>query len=141
MLENAVTSFHFLRPLWLAALLPVAAMVALIRHRQSAEAQWGGLIAPNLLQHLLVRPDRRWRLDPVYLVGFALALGIVALAGPSWRRELPPFVEDKAPLMIVLAVSPSMDQHDVAPSRLERAKQKVRDLLAARKGARTGLVA
>jgi Ca-activated chloride channel homolog len=68
-------------------------------------------------------------------------VSIVALAGPTWRRELPPFVEDKAPLMIALSVSPSMNERDVAPSRLERAKQKVRDLLAARAGARTGLIA
>ena len=34
-----------------------------------------------------------------------------------------------------------MDQPDVAPSRLERAKQKIRDLLAARAGARSGLIA
>ena len=45
---------------------------------------------------------------------------IVALSGPTWRRELPPFVEDKAPLMIALAVSSSMGRTDVAPSRLER---------------------
>jgi Ca-activated chloride channel family protein len=43
--------------------------------------------------------------------------------------------------MIALSVSPSMNERDVAPSRLERAKQKVRDLLAARAGARTGLIA
>src|SRR5262249_14599275 len=40
-----------------------------------------------------------------------------------------------------LSVAPSMAEHDVPPSRLERAKQKVRDLLAARAGARTGLIA
>ena len=34
-----------------------------------------------------------------------------------------------------------MDQADVAPTRLERAKQKIRDLLAARAGARSGLIA
>src|SRR5262249_26289963 len=59
----------------------------------------------------------------------------------TWKRELPPFVEDKAPLMIALSLSSSMSKTDVAPSRLERAKQKIRDLLAARAGARTGLIA
>ena len=34
-----------------------------------------------------------------------------------------------------------MDQADVAPTRLERAKQKIRDLLGARAGARSGLIA
>jgi Ca-activated chloride channel homolog len=133
--------FHFLRPLWLTALIPVAIIVSLVIRRQRPEAQWGDLIAPNLLKHLLVQPDRRWRINPLYLVASGLVVSIVALAGPTWRRELPPFVEDKAPLMIALSVSPSMNERDVAPSRLERAKQKVRDLLAARAGARTGLIA
>ena len=34
-----------------------------------------------------------------------------------------------------------MNQPDVAPTRLERAKQKISDLLAARAGARSGLIA
>jgi Ca-activated chloride channel homolog len=133
--------FHFLRPLWLTALMPVAVIVLLVIRRQRPEAQWGDLIAPNLLKHLLVQPARRWRINPLYLVASGLVVSIVALAGPTWRRELPPFVEDKAPLMIALSVAPSMNELDVAPSRLERAKQKVRDLLAARAGARTGLIA
>ena len=78
---------------------------------------------------------------PLYLVASGLVISIVALSGPTWRRELPPFVEDKAPLMIALSVAPSMNESDVAPTRLERAKQKVRDLLEARAGARTGLIA
>jgi Ca-activated chloride channel family protein len=43
--------------------------------------------------------------------------------------------------MISLDLSTSMSRSDVAPTRLERAKQKIRDLLAARVGARTGLIA
>jgi Ca-activated chloride channel family protein len=134
-------AFHFLRPLWLAALLPVAAVVLLVLWRQRPESQWGDVIAPNLLKHLLVKPVDRWKISPLYLVASGLVICIVALAGPTWRRELPPFVEDKAPLMIALSLAPTMGQTDVAPSRLERAKQKVRDLLAARAGARTGLIA
>jgi Ca-activated chloride channel homolog len=139
--EAAAVSLHFLRPWWLAALIPAVLLVALILHRERAEAKWGGTIAPHLLKHLVVTPKGRRRIRPVWLVAAGLALAILALAGPAWRRELPPFVEDKAPLMIALDVSASMGQTDVAPSRLERAKQKVRDLLAARAGARTGLVA
>jgi len=123
------------------ALIPVAAIVILIALRRRPESQWGDVIAPNLLKHLLVKPDHRWRIDPLYLVASGLVIGIVALSGPTWRRELPPFVEDKAPLMIALSVAPSMSESDVAPTRLERAKQKVRDLLEARAGARTGLIA
>jgi len=133
--------FHLLRPLWLLALIPVAAVVAWIRWRQSPQAQWGGVIAPHLLNHLIVQPGAGRDISPLYLVAVTLSLGIIALSGPTWRRELPPFVEDKAPLMIALALDASMGQSDVAPTRLERAKQKIRDLLAARAGARTGLIA
>lgn len=133
--------FHLLRPLWLIALAPVAAVVLLVRWRQSPEAQWGGVIAPHLLKELIVRPGGRTTIDPIYLVAAAMIFSILALSGPTWRRELPPFVENKAPLMIVLALNSSMGQTDVAPSRLDRAKQKIRDLLASRPGARTGLIA
>jgi Ca-activated chloride channel homolog len=139
--EAAAVSLHFLRPWWLLALLPTALLVALILRRERAEVKWSGTIAPHLLKHLVVSPQGRWHIRPIWLVAAALALAILALAGPTWRREMPPFVEDKAPLMVVLDVSASMGQTDVAPSRLERAKQKIRDLLSARSGARTGLIA
>ena len=139
--DAAGIPFHLLRPLWLLALIPVAAIFSLLLRRQNPRAQWGGVIAPHLLQHLIVQPGQGRGVSPLYLVTAGLVLGIVALSGPTWRRELPPFVEDKAPLMIVLALSTSMDQADVAPTRLERAKQKIGDLLGARAGARSGLIA
>lgn len=140
-MPESTAAFHLLRPLWLLALVPAVAIVALVVYRQRAEVQWGHLIAPGLLRFLIVKPQARWHVQPVYLVLAGLVLSIVALSGPTWRRELPPFVEDKAPLIIALAVTSSMTQQDVAPTRLERAKQKVRDLLDARAGARTGLIA
>lgn len=139
--ETAILAFHFLRPWWLVALVPLAVMLLLIRRNQRADLQWGDIIAPHLLKHLVVTPDTGWRIQPAYLVAAGTAIAIVALAGPSWRREVPPFVENKSPLMIALAVSPSMNETDVQPSRLERGKQKIRDLLAARTGARTALIA
>ncbi|MHC2333587.1 vWA domain-containing protein [Bradyrhizobium sp. USDA 4454] len=139
--DAAAIPFHLLRPLWLFALIPVGAVFAWVRWRASPQAQWGGVIAPHLLNHLIVQPGAGRGASPLYLVAAGLSLGIVALSGPTWRRELPPFVEDKAPLMIALSLDNSMSQSDVAPTRLERAKQKIRDLLAARAGARTGLIA
>jgi len=139
--EAATISLHLLRPLWLLALIPVAVVFALLWWRQRPQAQWGGVIAPHLLRHLVVQPGRGRGVNPLYLVTAGLVLGVIAMSGPTWRRELPPFVEDKAPLMIALATGSTMGQTDVAPSRLERAKQKIRDLLAVRAGARTGLIA
>ena len=139
--EAAAIPFHLLRPMWLLALVPVAAIFAMLLWRQNPRAQWGRVIAPHLLAHLIVEPGKGRGVNALYLVATGMVLGIIALSGPTWRRELPPFVEDRAPLMIVLALSTSMDQPDVAPTRLERAKQKIKDLLAARTGARSGLIA
>ena len=50
-------------------------------------------------------------------------------------------MEDTAPLVIAIDLSQTMDAIDIAPSRLERVKLKVRDLLALRAGARTAIVA
>lgn len=141
MLEQAISQFHLLRPWWLIALIPTALILLVVVRHDRADLQWSGLISSNLLRHMIVEPARGWQIRPPYLVATGLALAIVALAGPTWRRELPPFVEDKAPLMIALDASASMGQTDVAPSRLERAKQKIRDLLADRRGARSGLIA
>jgi Ca-activated chloride channel family protein len=139
--QLTVTNFHLLRPWWLAALIPVALILFLLFRSERNELQWTAAIAPNLLKYMTVTPAQRWHIRPAWLVASALALAIVALSGPTWRRELPPFVEDKAPLMIALDVSGSMGGTDIAPSRLERGKQKILDLLATRGNARTGLIA
>ena len=133
-------SLHFLRPLWLWGLLPVAGLLLLLWQRASPGRQWKGLIAPHLLAHLKVGSGGRFRIGPIPLLGLGLTLGVLGLAGPTWERERSPFAEDTAPLVIALDLSQTMDAVDVPPSRLERAKQKIRDLLALRSGARTALI-
>lgn len=133
--------FHFLRPEWLWALLPVALVLFLLWRQQSATRRWQSVIAPQLLEHLVVRPRGGSWLRPSYLLGPVLALTVLAVAGPSWRREPPPFAQDTAPLVIALDLSESMLVEDIQPSRLRRAQQKAQDLLSERKGARTGLLA
>jgi Ca-activated chloride channel family protein len=53
----------------------------------------------------------------------------------------PPFLDDKAPLAIAVDLSRSMDAVDVTPTRLERAKLKIKALLARRDGGRTAIYA
>jgi len=54
--------------------------------------------------------------------------------------EPSPFADDKAGLVVLLKVSGTMLASDVQPSRLVRAKHKLRDLLELRKGSSTGLI-
>ena len=138
---GVLADFHFLRPWWLLALLPAILLWLAVRRRASVERQWRGVIAPHLLAHLKIGAQDRWHFRPVHLIVSVLVLGALALAGPTWEREISPFSEDTAPLIIAVDLSISMNAVDVQPTRLERAKQKVRDLLALRSGARSALVA
>ncbi|MCP3476574.1 hypothetical protein NLM33_40990 [Bradyrhizobium sp. CCGUVB1N3] len=56
--DVATISFHLLRPLWLLALIPLAIVFAVLLRRQNVRAQWRNVIAPHLLTHLIVRPQR-----------------------------------------------------------------------------------
>ena len=122
------------------ALVPTA-LLYLVIQRASPERQWRRVIAPHLLSHLKVGGERGFHFRPIHLITLLLVLGSLALAGPTWERERSPFAEDTAPLVIALDLSQSMNAIDVQPTRLERSKQKIRDLLELRKGSRTALVA
>jgi len=137
---GSLADFHFLRPGWLWGLLPTLGLYALARWREDATRRWRGLIDAHLLEALRVRPKGRSFLRPVDLAVIALVLCCLGAAGPAWEREPSPFTEDRAPLVVALDLSETMLAIDVPPTRLERAKEKIRDLLARRQGARTGLV-
>jgi len=129
--------FHFIYPLWLLALIPTLWLFHLLRSQQDAASQWNQLIASNLLPYLIDRPGEGNQVRPYRLLIAALALASLALAGPTWQREPSPFSEDEAPLAIAIDLSSSMTVTDIQPSRLERGKQKVRDLLTRRSTGKT----
>jgi Ca-activated chloride channel family protein len=133
--------FHFLRPEWLLGIAAAGALLWFLSRRQDVQKQWRGVIADHLLPHLIVTPASMPKVRPVHLTSTVLVLGSIAASGPTWEREQPPFVEDRAPLVIAIDLSETMDAVDVTPTRLERAKMKVRDILALRSGARTAIVA
>lgn len=137
-----LAQFHFLRPAWLLLLIPAALVVWLMLRERSLAHVWRGVVAAHLLPHLLVRHGEQSQgLRPTWILGLVWLLAVLALAGPAWQRQSSPFSQDEAALVIAIKVTPEMLARDVQPSRLERAVHKVRDLLAARPGARSALVA
>lgn len=134
-------AFHFLRPLWLVSVPVLLLLWAAIRRGHGHRDMPGKAVAPHLRAALTVGADRRRRLQPVDSVAAALILAALGAAGPTWSRVPDPFAAQSAPAVMVLKVTPSMTSPDVPPSRLERGKQKIRDLLDLRAGARTALVA
>jgi Ca-activated chloride channel family protein len=137
-----LSAFHFIRPVWLwlaAGALAVIAGMAL--RDRLARFQMGGTVDPHLLKHLVLPAGHRRWLRPVHATSAGLVVAAIGAAGPTWQQEAPPFSEDKAPLVIVLETSWTMNAIDVQPTRLKRATDKIRTLLAARAGARTALIA
>ncbi|KAA6474625.1 VWA domain-containing protein [Agrobacterium sp. ICMP 7243] len=136
-----IEEFHFLRPWWLLSLLVPIGILWFSSQSGDIRSRWKGTIAPHLLDNLIVGGKRGSRIQPSWLLAVALALSAFAAAGPTWQREQPPFVEDTAALVIAVDLSPTMDAVDISPSRLERAKLKIRDIVADRGGGRTAVVA
>lgn len=135
-----MSDFHFLRHYWLLAVLPAFLLWWLIWRQQDDVAAWSKVVDPHLLDHLLVGKQKRQWLRPVHVLLVIWILSAIALAGPAWQREPSPFANDEAGLVILLKVSGTMNATDVQPSRLERAKHKLRDLLELRKGLSTSLI-
>jgi len=136
-----VSDFHFLRPWWLAALVPATLLAWWLWSAEDAGKVWRKLVAPHLLARLVVgREERSW-LRPVTVLLAAWLMASLALAGPAWQREPAPFADDTAALAIVIKVTPSMMAQDVQPTRIARGVEKIRDLLALRPGAKTALFA
>jgi Ca-activated chloride channel family protein len=138
---TALALFHFLRPEWLFALPVLVALWWTLRRADRASETTAGPIAAHLAAALTVGGARESGLRPVDSGMLAVALLAIAAAGPTWRQQPSPWFAESAPLVIAVEVSDSMRANDLQPTRLDRARFKVRDLVAARSGARTALIA
>ncbi|WP_299475764.1 VWA domain-containing protein [uncultured Roseibium sp.] len=140
-LYEGLSAFHFIRPLWLL-LLPVTAYLWWrIRREATRGPDLPETIAPHLATALTVGKRADARFLPIDVVAVFLGLLLIAAAGPAWSRLSNPLVSDTAPLVVTLKVSKSMLNSDIPPSRMERSKHKILDLLSERAGAKTALVA
>jgi len=132
--------FHFLRPTWLLALVPLALLLVMLWRRHLTSRSWQTVVDPQLLPHLLVGNTQRRDRWGIVLIALGGLLAITALAGPVWDKQKQPVFRRDSALVVLLDLSQSMNATDVAPSRLQMAKFKLRDLLTRRKEGETALV-
>lgn len=140
-MTELVANFHFLRPHWLLLLLPSFVLGVLLWRQQGQEASWSKIVAPELLEHLISRDTlRRGRSGlPALLIAWIIA--IVATAGPSWQQLPQPVLQKQDALVLVLDLSYSMLATDLQPSRQDRVRRKLLDLLKDRREGLTALIA
>jgi Ca-activated chloride channel family protein len=133
-------TFHFLRPSWLLAIIPVALVAGAAMRSATRSSAWRRVVDAHLLRHLLLAdsgPARRW---PIALGALAGVAASVAMAGPAWDRIPQPTFTTSEPTVVVLDMSPPMQSDDLVPSRLGRARLELHDLLERSKGGQVGLV-
>ena len=132
--------FHFIRPEWLFLFIPLVILFGFIWHGRLNKSNWQSVCDIQLLPYLLVdKPTKRNRW-PLFWLALGGILAVFALAGPAWERLPSPVFRNDSALVIVLDLSASMDAQDIKPSRLDRSKFKIRDILDRRKDGQTALV-
>ena len=137
-----MTELHFLRPLWLLALVPLLVLLIQLYRKRMRAGAWEKVCDPALVP-FVIQPGKGGA-SPLRLtwMGLGALLAVLALAGPAWKKIPQPVFSDRNALVIALDLSLSMDATDVTPSRLGRAMFELQDILAARDAGRgeTGLL-
>ncbi|MDD5042542.1 MAG: VWA domain-containing protein [Candidatus Omnitrophica bacterium] len=95
----------------------------------------------ELLEELSSRLDRRKRSLKIILIILAAALILFSLMRPQWGFHWEEVKRKGVDILIALDTSKSMLAEDVKPSRFERSKLAIRDLVRGLKGDRIGLIA
>ncbi len=126
----------------LLALLPLLGVMAFLARRRRRRV----LLRLGYLPVLQVLGRRRlgFALVSGTSLSLALVLLVAGMAGPQWGRDWSKSTAYGRDLVLVLDLSRSMLAQDVLPSRAERARQALADLIGAveeRGGYRLGLVA
>lgn len=135
-----MSRFHFLHPYWLLAVPLLLALALWLAGRRGRDGGWPRLVDGELLSLLRLGDGAAGR-SPWPLFGIAWTIAVLALAGPTWQRQVTPAYRAPAGWVVALELSPSMDAADVSPSRVTRAHYAIDDLLSAAHDARVGLVA
>ena len=122
----------------LPIVLVLAALVYFLMQRKKKQlAQIGD---PKLLDRLMVdrSTTKEWLKYGLWLLGITFL--IIACSNPQWGTKKEKLKATAADIYIALDISRSMDARDISPSRLERSKKFVEELINTLKGDRIGLI-
>ncbi len=132
--------FHFLRPelLWLIVLLVL--ILFGVKQISNRESSWQQVISPHLIKFLMVSGKSTSTKNSLWLTGLIAFLMIIAVSGPAIREKNVPVFQTEESRVILLDLSLSMDATDIKPSRIDRARFKIMDILEQTKEGTIGLV-
>lgn len=135
-----LTDFHFLRPLWLLALLVLPLLLWRVARRSHSDRQINAFVDPALREHVTEAGSGGTWLAPAWLALLWL-LATLALAGPAWRQQEVALYRVQAPLVVLIDLSSHMAADDLKPDRITQARFKLISLLRERAGGQVALIA
>jgi len=136
------TDFFFLRPWWLLACLPILVLLWLLaRKRLATPSSWQARIDAHLLPCLIeASPPAKRRPFRLYPLALTWLAAVIAISGPVWKQQSLPLQQKTDALVIIIDLSLSMYSVDLPPSRLERIRFKLTDLLKRRQEGLTAMI-
>ncbi len=135
-----IADFHFLHPWWLVLLAVLALAGFAWRHVRGEAGNWKSMVDAHLLPHLVETTLERSGNAGAWLAALVWVLGCVALAGPAWERESMPLYRNDAARVLAIELAPTMLAADIKPTRLERARFKLNDILEQSRDMQTALI-
>ncbi len=129
-------------PEWLWGLLVIPLLIALFVHAERrGHRRLQEFVSARLLPQLAATVNRPRRVTRFALQLLGIALALVSLAQPRWGYTFEDVKRKGLDLLIAVDTSRSMLSNDVQPSRIDRVKLAVQDLINELQGDRVGLIA
>ncbi len=133
-------ALHFVRPMMFFGLIPLIILLIILYRRQGNSVNWKTVCDAKLLPYILSQSTNRSSRFPLFIAALAASLCIIAAAGPAFEKLPKPVYREQSTLVVLMDLSQSMDASDIKPSRMERAKLKLLDILKIRKAGQTALI-
>ncbi len=121
--------------LWLVVFISVLSLLAAGWSRRAARR----FATPGMIERLLPQRVARSGVIPVILLALVMTMLVMCLIDIRWGKVQSEVPQKGIEVIFVLDVSRSMLAEDVAPSRLRRAQQMIKDTIDEMAGDRVGL--
>lgn len=133
---DALLQVHFIRPIALYLTFSIPIIIAFkylfinFQKYKNKPHGWNDLCSKEVLEHLYINNTEKISNSKYLSMIFTWLLIIIALAGPSLSKQEVEIHQNTNSWIIALSLAESMENTDIKPSRLERAKYKIKDFLS-----------
>ena len=128
-MDNFISEFHFLRPFWLIGLPVMWGLIFLLRKKWWQKGNWVKEVEIHLLEFLATSPLQQKQKYLPLIMCLTVTLLLLSLSGPVWQKKTHPLIKKSYARVLVLDLSFSMLASDVKPTRIDRVRFKLEDLL------------